>query len=117
LEKGVRSLVLKFPKKINGARFVFVTTGSHWGLLVATGRSRRNMATRGASLIQLLGEAAIIASGKNCREQGLLKVLGERQIALNLGNQPRTLQSRDYEVGYIANFKILGKLTCLHRGL
>jgi hypothetical protein len=62
-----------------------------------------------------LRQAAMITSDKNRREQRLLEVLGERQIALNLGNQPRTLQSRDYKVGHIANFKILGKLPRLHR--
>lgn len=53
------------------------------------------MATRDAALFQLLlagqpapisGEATNIASGKYCREQGFLKVLGERQVALNLGD-------------------------------
>ena len=58
-----------------------------------------------------------VASGQNGREQCFLEIFCEQQVALNLGNQNRTLESRDDKVRYVADFKALGKLAFLHRSL
>lgn len=54
---------------------------------------------------------------QHCREQNFLEVFCERQIALNLRDDPSALQARDDEISYVAGLEILGKLVGLHGSL